>query len=316
MGYPHRVIIFSSGESGVPAILIRAAVAALSARDDLQLVGICLPKSKPYGRVLRRHFANRVAQAVQTFLGRSRGRPAAPPLPIDLARLTRRQRCALLIPPEGDINRSEFVARLRDEYRPTMALSFYCFQKFGPELLEVFSPAVNYHNGLLPEYRGLQATAWSRYRGEKETGFTFHRMTREMDKGPTLVRGTIPNDPDRSTSDLNLSKAMAAAALLPRVLSSMVDGDPGTPQGTGGRYFSREDLLAVTKIPDPSILSRAELERRLMAFECLEMRLAERWLKVSSVRSAPEPRGKDSRFRFRTADGVTIEPGRYRQRSK
>jgi methionyl-tRNA formyltransferase len=267
MESPHRVVIFSSGESGVPAILIRASVAALSARSDLELVGICLPKSKPYVRVVRRHLASRAVQAVRSFLGRSRGRPMMPPLPIDLERLTRRQRCELLIPPEGNINHPEFVARLRDEIRAVMALSFYCFQKFGPELLEVFSHAVNYHNGLLPEYRGLQATAWSRYRGEKETGFTFHRMTREMDGGPVLVRGTIPNDPDRSTSDLNLSKALAAAALLPRVLSAMVDGDPGTPQGTGGRYFSREDLLSMTRIPDPAVLSKVELDKRLMAFE-------------------------------------------------
>lgn len=313
-----RVVIFTSRESGVAAVLIRAAAAALAARPDLELAAFCLTESKPYLRALRRHALERAARIIGSVLGPGRRRGPVPPLPISIQRLARRHRAEMLVPPEGDINHPDFIARLRSQIRPTIALAFYCFQRFGPDLLDVFAHAVNYHNGLLPWYRGLGATAWSRYNGETETGFTFHRMDRELDRGPILLEGTIPFGPDDRTDDLDLAKAEAAAACLPRVLSAVVDGDPGTPQGEGGRYYSRKDRLAMTRIPDPALLSGAELAKRLEAFGRLEMRIAGRWHAVTRLRPAPRSSHEGSGLpgcglRFQTSDGATLEPVRPRR---
>lgn len=210
------------------------------------------------------------------------------------------------------MNHPQLIARLRDELRPTIALSLYCLQRLSPELLGVFEHAVNYHNGLLPGFRGLKATAWSRYRGEQETGFTFHRMVPRLDAGPVLLQEARPIRADRKTADLDLAKATAAAARIPRVLRAVVDGDPGTPQSAGGRYFSMRDYLAVTRIPDTSVLSSAELARRLTAFDRLEMRIAGAWHEVTGVRQLPQSAGTGARLGFRTSDGVTVEPVLFR----
>ena len=218
----------------------------------------------------------------------------------------------MLLPPEGNINHPHFVTQLRDEIRPTIALSFYCLQKFSPNLLEVFRYAINYHNGLLPGYRGLKATAWSVYQGDKETGFTFHRMSKELDEGPILMQGTVPVSPDSSTVGLDLEKAITATNYIPRMLRMVVDGYPGKPQSGERRYFSRADYLAVTKIPDPSSLSIAELTRRLRAFGGLRIRIGNRWHKTTKIREIPERFCKSSRCCFRTSDGVMVEPLRFR----
>ncbi|HJX30679.1 MAG TPA: formyltransferase family protein [Thermodesulfobacteriota bacterium] len=194
-----------------------------------------------------------------------------------------------------------------------MALSFYCLQKFSPNLREVFSHAINYHNGLLPGYRGLKATAWSVYQGDKETGFMFHRMSKELDEGPILVQGAVPVSPDSSTVDLDLEKVIAAATnYIPHVLRMVVDGYPGEPQSGKGRCFSRADYVAVTRIPDPSSLSIAELTRRLRAFGGLRIRIANRWHKATKIREIPERFCEKGRCCFRTSDGVMVEPLRFR----
>jgi UDP-4-amino-4-deoxy-L-arabinose formyltransferase/UDP-glucuronic acid dehydrogenase (UDP-4-keto-hexauronic acid decarboxylating) len=217
----------------------------------------------------------------------------------------------VLVPPGGDINHPHFIARLRNEIRPTIALSFYCLQKFSPDLLAVFGDAVNYHNGFLPEYRGLRATAWSVYREEKETGFTFHRMTREFDEGAILVQRAIPTGLDQSTTDLEALKAIKAATYIPHVLDMVVDGAPGEPQRGKGSYFSKENYLAVAKIPDPSALSSTELMRRLRAFGGLWMRIGDTWHVVTKIRQVPDRSGKGCRACFRASDGVMIKVLRF-----
>ena len=308
----HRVVIFCNSASWVPSILIRGTLAALASHDDLKLVAICIPQPQPFARMLWRHIRERAF-----FTTRSLSEPALKqrhtiPVPINLNKWARRFGFRVIIPPEGNINHPHFIARLRNDIRPTIALSFYCLQKFSPNLLEVFRHAINYHNGLLPGYRGLKATAWSVYQGDKETGFTFHRMGKELDEGPILVQGAVPVSPDSSTVDLDLEKAITAANYIPQVLRMVVDGYPGEPQSGKDRYFSRADYVAVTKIPDPSSLSIAELTTRLRAFGGLRIRIGNRWHKATKIRKVPERFCNKGQCCFRTSDGVMVEPLRLR----
>ncbi len=308
----HRVVIFCNSASWVPSILIKGTLAALASRDDLKLVAICIPQPQPFARMLWRHIRDRAFFTIRSLSEPAMMRRHTIPVPINLNKWARRFGFKVLIPPEGNINHPDFIAQLRDEIRPTIALSFYCLQKFSPSLLEVFRHAINYHNGLLPGYRGLKATAWSVYQGDKETGFTFHRMGKELDEGPVLVQGAVPVSPDSSTVALDLEKAITAMNYIPQVLRMVVDGYPGEPQSGEGRYFSRADYLAVTRISDPSSLSIAELTRRLRAFGGLRIRIGNRWHKATKIREVPERCCKGGRRCFRTSDGVMVEPLRFR----
>jgi methionyl-tRNA formyltransferase len=249
----------------------------------------------------------RILFCIQSLFDPARKRHHVYPLPINLNRWARRFQFKVLVPPGGNINHPQFIASLRNEIRPTIALSFYCLQKFSQELLATFGDAVNYHNALLPEYRGLKATAWSVYYGDKETGFTFHRMTKEFDEGHVLVQRSIPVGLDRSTYDLEAEKAITAATYIPSVLDSVVDGVSGEPQRGKGSYFSKKSYLAVTRIPDPSTLSSVELMKRLRAFGSLSMRIADTWYKVTKIRQVPSTPGNHGWDCLVASDGVKVQ---------
>ena len=309
----HRAVIFIDRAYWVAAILVRAAMAALDARQDVRLAAICLSKPHNYRKMLLRHGVRRAILGIGSLFKTAVRIRHDLPVPIDLNRCARQNRFRILLPPEGDVNHRGFVKALREEVRPTIALSFYCSRKFGPDLLAVLGCAVNYHNGLLPDYRGLAATSWSVYEGKGETGFTFHRMNENIDEGPILFQGTVPVYPGSNIYDLELEKAVVAARSIPRLLDNIVRGDPGVPQEGDARYFSGKDVLAVTRISSPSLLSSVELARRLRAFGSLELRIAGRWQRVTGVREVQRDHGGASPFRFRTCDGVLMEAAGFMQ---
>lgn len=47
---------------------------------------------------------------------------------------------------------------------------------------------INFHNALLPNYPGRNATTWVIYRGEKETGITWHYVTEGVDEGDIIIQ--------------------------------------------------------------------------------------------------------------------------------
>ena len=307
----HRVVIFTQDASGIPAILIRSTLAALASDPDIELAAICVRERPSSATTLCRTFLRRARARIQSLDEPVPKRSYHGRSPIPLNRWARRFRFKVLVPPEGNINDPQFVERIRHELEPTIALSFFCLQRFSPELLATFNHAVNYHNGFLPRYRGLKATAWSIYHGERETGFVFHRMDARFDHGPILLQGAVPVTPARSELDHEMDKAVAAAVHIPRVLHMAMNGDPGKPQEGKGGYFSWNDYLAATRIADPSVLSSTELERRMRAFGGLRIQIAGCWQSVTSVRPRPDARAKSRRFCFRTSDGVLMEPVRF-----
>lgn len=63
------------------------------------------------------------------------------------------------------------------------------------------SHAINYHNGPLPKYSGINAAQWALINGEKQHGVTWHIMKPQVDCGPIVVQEhfDIAEDDDIST---------------------------------------------------------------------------------------------------------------------
>jgi len=138
-------------------------------------------------------------------------------------------------------------------------------------------------------------------------------MNENIDEGPILFQGTVPVNPDSNIYDLELEKAIVAARSIPHLLDAIVRGDPGVPQEGNARYFSSKDVLAVTRISSPSLLSSLELAKRLRAFGSLELRIAGKWQRVTGVKEVQGDRGGHSPLRFRTCDGVLMEAAGFMQ---
>jgi methionyl-tRNA formyltransferase len=307
----HKLLIFARNPFFVPALLIKATLEAVENREDAELVGICIEEPANFYRQLYRYFQIVLRNKIISLFDSSQKNLYGIPWPININRLARRHNFQIFVPPEGTINHPGFINELKTEIKPTIALSYFCMQKFSPELLEVFEHSVNYHNGILPKYRGLEATRWSLYHGEKETGFAFHRMTENFDEGPILIEGRVPIKPLARILDLEYEKAIVATKYIPQLLNMLVNNDPGKPQEGESQYFTLMDGLEIRKIADPSQYSSIELVRRLKAFDFLDISINENWYKITKLETIPSSAKVQGRLSFRTSDGIIMMPTRF-----
>jgi methionyl-tRNA formyltransferase len=89
---------------------------------------------------------------------------------------------------------------------------------------------VNGHPALLPRYRGPNPIGWALRNGDRELGFTFHRMDGDFDTGRILAQGTAPLVGAERAEDVLHALFGVATSLLPRALGRVEAGDPGDPQ--------------------------------------------------------------------------------------
>ena len=292
-------------------VLIKATLQALSKRKDIEIAGICVNNLQKYHHLLFRYSQTVIKRKIRYLFDPREKQSSVTRLPINIEAIAGRYGFQILSPPGKNINQPNFIRQLKTVLKPTIALSYFYPQKFSPELLEVLGPTVNYHNGLLPKYKGLKATCWSVYNGDKETGYAFHYMNENFDEGNTLLKGGIPIKTDASLVDLELQKTFKAANDIPRVLEMLVNRETGKVQTGESSYFSKKDFLEISKIENPSAHSSVELLKRLRAFGLLVMNLNGTWHDVTKLvtrASRPTTRRK---LAFQAGDGVIIQATRF-----
>lgn len=90
--------------------------------------------------------------------------------------------------------------------------------------------AINVHPSLLPKARGAAPIQWTLLRGEKETGVTIIRLTKQIDAGGILRQERIPIAPEDDLGTLHDSLANIGARLLVETLDAIEDGTQLPPQ--------------------------------------------------------------------------------------
>jgi methionyl-tRNA formyltransferase len=77
---------------------------------------------------------------------------------------------------------------------------------------------INFHYGLLPQYRGVNPVLAQMLAGEKESGITVHVVDENIDTGPIVMQQKIPID-DRDSFGIQLQKlGMLGAAMVQPLL--------------------------------------------------------------------------------------------------
>ena len=303
-----RVLLFGDPSWFLSAILVEAAL-RLARADGVEVVGVC-----DAGRRPRRH-GPAVARGVLAATVKRAFDPAhAVHLPSlvfrDIRSTARRYGVPVLVPAERSVNAPAFVRRVADELRPDWGLSLACGQIFRGDLLRALGRPVNYHDGLLPAYRGVGATAWSLYHDEPVSGFTFHVMNERIDDGPILVQGAVPVPPDASVSGVAWAKTTRAAEHLPALFAALRRGDEGRPQTGTPSYFSAAAWRCIRVVDDPTVLSWHDLRHRLRSFDYVSIRLGGRPYEVTKLRAVP-PGRRPGPLAFRTRDAIVAEPVRF-----
>lgn len=309
VGRPLRLILFADSGSDNSVTLLARCLRVAATRSDTAVAAIV--DTGPGAATALRTPARRLARRVGRFSSLGVAQPPLRPFLATCATLGRTHRIPVLTPGEQGVNDSRFVDAIC-RLQPDATLSLMVVQIFRAPLLEACRAPVNYHNGLLPHYRGVAATGWSIYQRAAVSGFTFHLMTAEVDGGAVLTQGAVPLDERSTAPAVEVAKTRRANAQVGEVLRLLhAPFEIATEQRGPGSMFTRADLRQIRTIEEPEAFPLDELERRLRAFERLDLLLGDRWWSVTALRRITT-RARNAELAFTTADGVAVEPARIR----
>jgi len=134
------------------------------------------------------------------------------------------------------------------------------------DVLERATIAINFHDGPLPEYAGLNVTSWAIANGESTHGVTWHLMTSNVDSGDIITSLTFPIEPDDTALSLNARCFEAGAQTFVDVAQAIIVGDlprRSQPSHLGRMYRRRERPVVVVDPQRPA----AETARSIRAIQ-------------------------------------------------
>jgi natural product biosynthesis luciferase-like monooxygenase protein len=103
--------------------------------------------------------------------------------------------------------------------------------------------AINFHDGPLPQYAGLNAPMWAIADGRRRHGITWHEMTDRPDAGAILARREFDLPSDERSLSLNARCYEAAIEAFRDLVPSLEAGSvvaTEVPLDTGTRHFGHE----------------------------------------------------------------------------
>jgi natural product biosynthesis luciferase-like monooxygenase protein len=121
---------------------------------------------------------------------------------------------------------AERLAGLRVDW----LLSIANLNVIPPAVLSLADQAVNFHDGPLPRYAGLNAPVWAILNGEAQHGITWHRMVAGVDEGAILDQRLFDIAPNDTALTLNTKCFAAAIDSFPAVLDALERNAPGQAQ--------------------------------------------------------------------------------------
>jgi len=103
--------------------------------------------------------------------------------------------------------------------------------------------AVNFHDGPLPEYAGLNTPVWALIDGQHQHGITWHHIDAGIDEGPILVERRFDVSDDATAHSLNSQCYAAAMDSFPEVMDELASQQPNrqVQDLTKRRYFGMSD---------------------------------------------------------------------------
>lgn len=101
--------------------------------------------------------------------------------------------------------------------------------------------AINFHDGPLPQYAGLNTPAWAILAGEARHGITWHLMTEEVDRGDILASESIDIEAGETALSLNTKCFEAGIRSFAKLASNLEEAvQRAAPQSApAGRWFGK-----------------------------------------------------------------------------
>ncbi|PKP67031.1 MAG: peptide synthetase, partial [Alphaproteobacteria bacterium HGW-Alphaproteobacteria-5] len=136
-----------------------------------------------------------------------------------------------------------------------------------PVLARATRGAVNFHDGPLPRYAGLNAPVWAILNGEAQHGVTWHLIEGGVDAGRIVAQRSVDIGPDETAFTLNAKCYAAALESFPEVVAELARGAPeARAQDASARSWFGRDKRPEGLILDPA-RPAADLARLVRALD-------------------------------------------------
>ncbi len=178
---------------------------------------------------------------------------------------------------ETDKVNSDETLTAVENAKPDVMFSAFNMRILKDQLLSIPKQGtVNYHNGPLPKYRGVNIYSWAILNGEKQHGVTWHWVDEGIDTGDIIGQKTFPLD-DRETPFTMARKCFRAGVdLLGDILEPLLAGQvQAKPQDhTVATYYAYKDTPNDGWIDLTWSFARLERFTRALDFRPMENTLA------------------------------------------
>ncbi len=128
--------------------------------------------------------------------------------------------------------------------------------------------AINFHDGPLPAYAGLNAPVWALLNGELQHGVSWHVMTSKVDQGDVLAQKLFPVVPGETVFTLNAKCYQAAIESFTELLDKLASDDlqPRAQDQSLHSYFGLTDRPAAAATIDWTCTYQ-EIDRMVRALD-------------------------------------------------
>ena len=129
---------------------------------------------------------------------------------------------------------TKWLINVEQEYDVLLSISWSYL--FSEQVIKHFSGrAINFHPGILPNYRGCFSIPWSIINQEKYVGFTYHYISEKIDEGDIIFQEKIKIGDFDTAHSLNHKVFQLGLSKLVKVIGLI--GNEGKPQPSGGQYY-------------------------------------------------------------------------------
>lgn len=113
-----------------------------------------------------------------------------------------------------------------DEIRPVALLLFSCRMVKAETLARITCPVLNFHAGIIPQYRGLQGGYWSRiHRDEENFGGSVHLVDAGVDTGAPLYQQRLKPSNRDTLHTYPLLQVAASTGIIVQAMEDAVTGN-------------------------------------------------------------------------------------------
>lgn len=154
------------------------------------------------------------------------------------------QRFAIPVVETSRLNRPDIVD-LFCRTAPDLLFSINNFKIIKELLLAVPTDGtINFHNGPLPRYGGVNPCSWAIVNGEAEHGVTWHYVDVGIDTGEIIAQARFPIGARETAGSLTVRCILEGVRLFGEIVPQIVRGTaPRIPQDrTSATYYSLKDI--------------------------------------------------------------------------